>query len=272
MRHVPTAPELRRTLPWLAAERPEVFNAYQRSQHARVEKQLTQAAYVASSIGHKAREALFIGLYKVIGSRQISFEEFWEIPANKELRRLGAKGWVGGDAPPPVSWFDLELIDVYQDWKGKLILDWPPPEVSWTRWADQNEFGVKAILEESRLDKGMPSWNELLLTWEELVHLPESWIKVLNEWRCIYFIFDSADGKSYVGSAYGGKNLYGRWKNYAATGDGGNKLLRDRAPDKFRFSILERVSPDMKPEEVINLESNWKGRLHTRGEFGLNIN
>jgi hypothetical protein len=76
MRHVPTAPELRRTLPWLAAERPEVFNAYQRSQHPRVEKQLTQAAYVASSIGHKAREALFVGLYKVIGSRQISFEEF----------------------------------------------------------------------------------------------------------------------------------------------------------------------------------------------------
>jgi hypothetical protein len=64
----------------------------------------------------------------------------------------------------------------------------------------------------------------------------------------------------------------GRWLNYAKTGDGGNKLLRLRKPDNLHFSILQRVSPDMVPEDVIRLESTWKDRLHTRGEFGLNVN
>ena len=31
MRHRPTEPELRKALPWLAAERPDTFNAYQQN-------------------------------------------------------------------------------------------------------------------------------------------------------------------------------------------------------------------------------------------------
>jgi hypothetical protein len=130
---------------------------------------------------------------------------------------------------------------------------------------------VKAILEESALDKGMPRWDELILTWEELAHLPRSWVHVLKHWRGVYFIVDAVDGKGYVGSAYGDENLHHRWKNYADSGDGGNSRLRNRAPDEFVFSILELVSPTMKKEDVIQLESSWKARLHTR-EFGLNAN
>ena len=121
------------------------------------------------------------------------------------------------------------------------------------------------------LVKAMPGSDELGLTWGELDNLPRSWVHRLCQWRGIYFILDGADGKGYVGSAYGEKNLYGRWKNYAEKGDGGNKLLRDRAPDKFRFSILELVSPTETQDEVCRREKNWKDRLHTR-EFGLNAN
>jgi hypothetical protein len=115
----------------------------------------------------------------------------------------------------------------------------------------------------------MPCWNELKLTWEELRHLPKSWVQILCGWRAIYFILDGTDGKGYVGSAYGDQNLYGRWSNYRDSGDGGNKRLRERAPDKFRFSILEIVSLAATREDVIQREENWKDRLHTR-EFGLN--
>ena len=38
MRHRPTAPELRAVLPWLAAENPAAFNAYQQTQVPTVEK------------------------------------------------------------------------------------------------------------------------------------------------------------------------------------------------------------------------------------------
>ena len=117
----------------------------------------------------------------------------------------------------------------------------------------------------------MPAAEELTLSWEELRNLPSSWKSALAQWRGVYLILDRSDGKSYVGSAYGRDNILSRWSNYAARGHGGNKQLRGRKPENFLFSILERVSPDMVPEEVIQKETNWKKRLHTR-EFGLNDN
>ena len=101
---------------------------------------------------------------------------------------------------------------------------------------------------------------------------PESIISKLSEWRAIYYIWDGSDGKGYVGSAYGAANLLGRWLNYGAVGHGGNRLLRQRDPKNFRFSILQRVSPDMEQADVIAVENSWKERLHTREPWGLNDN
>jgi len=95
---------------------------------------------------------------------------------------------------------------------------------------------------------------------------------MLSQWRGVYYIFDTSDGKGYVGSAYGDKNLLGRWLNYAASGHGDNSLLRERDPQNFRFSILQLVAPVMDPTDVIQLESRWKERLHTRAPYGLNDN
>jgi hypothetical protein len=131
---------------------------------------------------------------------------------------------------------------------------------------------VKAIREESAFAAAMPDWRDMVLSWAELRAIPESWRHALAQWRGIYFIHDVADGRGYVGSAYGKENILGRWLNYSARGHGGNKLLRSRKPDNFRFSILELVSPDMAADDVIHLETRWKTRIHTRGEFGLNVN
>ena len=49
-------------------------------------------------------------------------------------------------------------------------------------------------------------------------------------------------------------------------------LLRQRDPKNFRFTILQRVSPDMDAGDVIRLEGTWKERLHTRSPLGLNDN
>jgi hypothetical protein len=45
--------------------------------------------------------------------------------------------------------------------------------------------------------------------------------------------------------------------------------LRKRDPKQFRFSILERVSPDLPPDEVIRIERSWMDRLDTI-RHGLN--
>jgi hypothetical protein len=58
---------------------------------------------------------------------------------------------------------------------------------------------------------------------------------------------------------------------YAGSGHDGNRNLRDRDPNEFLFTILQRTSPDMERGEIALLESSWKDRLQTR-DYGLNDN
>jgi hypothetical protein len=118
----------------------------------------------------------------------------------------------------------------------------------------------------------MPPWNEIDLSWTDLKALPTRWRNAMAQWRGVYLIFDTADGKAYVGSAYGADNILGRWLGYAATGHGDNRLLRGRDPIGFRFTILQTVPLDMPSDAVIAIEANWKRRLHTAHPFGLNAN
>ncbi|MFT5323272.1 MAG: hypothetical protein ACI8P0_001121 [Planctomycetaceae bacterium] len=272
LRHRPNEGQLNRVLPWLAAESPDVFNAYQQAQGERVEKAMSKASYVASFIGHEPGKAIFIGLYTVNGSKPLTRKQFWRVKTLQELRSHGMRGFTDDDKRDSLLWFDLRLTAFYSDWKGRLVVNWPGKEVSWWRWSDRNNIAVSAITQDSLLSSKMPKWDALDLSWSELSILPSEWKTRLSEWRAIYFIFDPSDGKGYVGSAYGEENLIARWLGYAATGHGGNRLLRKRSPNDFRFTILQRVSPDMEPADVIRLESSWKRRLHTRHPFGLNDN
>lgn len=273
LRHTPPEPELNKVLPWLAAEKHDVFNAYQQTQGKRLEKameKMVDSGYVASFIGCEPGNALFIGLYSIGKTRPLTLKQYWQVPAYKEMKAFGMQGLPKGSET--VLWFDLALTDLFASWKGKLVVGWPPPELSWWRRAHRNEIPVLSILEESRLDAAMPEWEAINLSWEELGILPSRWRAALEQWRGIYYIFDTSDGKGYVGSAYGEANIYGRWLNYAARGHGGNSLLRRRDPRHFRFSILQRVSPDMSATDLIRIEGSWKERLHTRQPFGLNGN
>ena len=276
LRHRPNEPELNKVLPWLAAEEPDVFNAYQQTQGERVERAMlamTGTGYIASFIGREPGKALFVGLYSIGESKPLSREEFWQVPAYVKLKTFGMRGFADERATASVLWFDLTLLtDFYGLWKGKLIVSWPPPERAWWRRAHRNEFPILAVLEDSALDAALPEWDEIDFTWEALQILPTRLRSKLSEWRGIYYIFDTLGRKGYVGSAYGESNLLGRWLSYAARGDGGNKLLRQRDPSSFRFTILQRVSPDSEASDVIRLEGSWKQRLHTRAPLGLNDN
>ena len=58
LRHRPKEPALRKVLPWLAAERPQVFNAYQREQNPDAEKALMKAEIAASFIAQDDEKSL----------------------------------------------------------------------------------------------------------------------------------------------------------------------------------------------------------------------
>jgi hypothetical protein len=274
LRHRPTELGLRKVLPWLAHEQPRVFNAYQQHHGEILEKamgKLEGKGHIASFIGLRPGEAVFAGFYEIAGSKSITYRQFWEIPEIQILKTHRLVGWQKGERKHH-QWFDLRRLDLHRDWIGKLVVAWPPPERSWWRYADRNNFPIRYITEESLFAPHMPDWRDLVLTWAELDAIPTSWRNALGHWRGIYMIHDTMDGKNYVGSAGGGKNLLGRWRNYAESGNGGNKHLISRKPETFLFSILERVSPDMPQEDIVELESTWKQRLHTLHPAGLNAN
>lgn len=268
IRHTPSEPELKRVLPWMAAEHPRLFNAYQSIQSPRAEGRMKKRSHLASFIAVEGGLCLFVGLYRKVGGRDVSFEEFVEHPDMQELVRYGMKL---PEPRPALHLFDLEPVaDFHPHLSGRLVCSMSEGR-EFLRRSEMNVFEVVRLHEQSLLTPEMPPWNELVLTWDELKVIPETWKARLREWRGLYYIFDTEIELGYVGSAGGADNILGRWLNYAATGHGGNVKLRGRNPANFRFSILERPSPDMPQDEICALETLWKLRLHTR-EHGLNDN
>jgi len=274
IRHRPQEKQLNKVLPWLAAERPDLFNAYQQTQNPKAEATFLKAKYLASFLGRKPGKALFVGLYKINGSTVMGYDACRQQPAVAELIGHGMGGGSAPEKPATIRWFDLTLDEsFYPNWKGRLVVKWPPPEIGYCRWAHTNDFPILAIHESSVLDAAMPSWDVLVLPWDQLGLIPSRWQDELKRWRGVYYIFDGSDGKGYVGSATGEDNIGGRWiDGYAKSGHGGNTLLVGRDPKNFRFSMLQLVAHDMDPAAVVNLEASWKRRLHTRAPFGLNEN
>jgi hypothetical protein len=269
-RHRPWEPALNRVMPWIVAEKPDLFRVYQQTHGPRLETALAKARTLVAFIGHGPRRALFAVVYDIRGARHIGFEEFWDLPGNRELEAHGMRGFLPKDDRKPLL-FDLAETDALAPWRGKLIIGWTGLERSWWRWAARNALPVEAITEESQFVPPMPDWKEIVLAWSDLAILPAHWRAALAQWRGVYFIFDAARERGYVGSAYGNENILGRWLNYKATGHGGNTQLRRSNPADLSFSILERTSPDLTSTEVMRLEARWKDRLHTRSH-GLNSN
>lgn len=274
VRHRPTEPELRRALPLLAADRLDIFNAYQAYQNPVAERSIVAqiGGWLASFISYGAGKAIFVGVYKIEGAEPESHEKYWSRSENKELAKLGLGAYSTAHSGARSLRFDLRLTSLDAEWRGKLIIGWPPPERSWVRRAHNNVMPILAIREESAFSAEPPPWYKIDFTWAELGILPQRMRAALEQWRGVYLIWDASDAKSYVGSAYGVSNILGRWESYAATGHGGNKHLRERDPTSFRFTVLELVSPNMPSGEVIQLETSWKRRLHTASPQGLNEN
>ena len=94
------------------------------------------------------------------------------------------------------------------------------------------------------------------------------WKHKLTACNCIYVISDSKTGKLYVGSTYNLDGIWGRWKEYANTGHGGNveliKLLGEDpnyAKDNFTWSILQTLPLKINEKEAVRIETLWKDKL-----------
>ncbi|HEV7252022.1 MAG TPA: GIY-YIG nuclease family protein [Mesorhizobium sp.] len=271
MRHAPQETRLKRALPTLAAEYPVQFDAYQSIQGERVARDLRRARHLASFIGHKPRHALFVGIFEVGTAQRVTREEWHARPGVRAILDLGCPDWEVGS-----TLFELTPTNHLAAWQGKLAVQWPKPEIRWWRWAAQSQMPITAIHEEAALTQAVPQWDELNLSLEELRAMPSRLREALAQWRAIYYIYDVTTRRGYVGSAYGAQNLRRRWEDYPRNGHGGNKLLKaaleegSTKAEDLRFTILQRLSPDLDSDDVIRLENSWMERLHTRAPSGFN--
>ena len=83
-------------------------------------------------------------------------------------------------------------------------------------------------------------------------------------------ILAQKSGDLYVGSAYGESGIWGRWRKYAKSGDGGNAPLRaliehdSDYPKQFRFSVLQILPKTLARDEVLQREVLYNHKLGTR--------
>ncbi len=268
-RHRPPQPDLRALLPSFVVEQPEMFRAYQSIQSPPAAAMMKRAKILAAFVGQDTGRAMFAGLSSIGGWREVVEADLASGTSQSRLAELGITFSLAPCAKD--TFFDLTSLPDFKEWVGRLEVDWPSRGLNWKLWANRAEFNIRAIHEESRFSEGMPHWSELSLKWRILRDLPKSWREKLSGWRGIYYIFDEARRLGYVGSASGSENILGRWRDYAATGHGGNKQLRQSRADDLRFSILQLTEQDRDPRDVVRLEQTWMTRLMTR-THGLNAN
>ncbi len=264
--HTTNLQPLRRMLPWIVAERPDLFDAYQSVHSRTAEMALRKRPLAASFVSMPGKKLVFVGLFRVASVEELPTTEIYRDPRFEEMAtQFGATDSAPARAIARADVqlkFDLAPIKALSGMRGRLLIIAPPGR-TYVRIAANLDAEVASIAEASVLVEPAPDWREFVLSGVEVRGLPDTWAAKLAEWRGVYLIVDKADGARYVGSAYGVENLLGRWRAHVAGAHGVTKELVVRDTDDFQFSIFERVSPDAGIEDVVALERNWMVRLDT---------
>ncbi len=225
---------------------------------------------VVSFYGLPGTRAGFYGVYKVLGHR----------PA-REGHTLEGCPWSFEWHQQAKFFYTLERDPRFDGLRDRLIVDWGLATRSWVQ-----KVSNKPVLEIQEPGRRLPPFDDYLefsLTFAQLKDLFAN-EEAHREWRArlsavggVYLILAETSGDLYVGSASGEGGVWGRWRQYAASGDGGNALLRDLIqrdaayPDRFRFSLLQVLPKTMARDEISRRESFYKVKLGSRAK-GLNLN
>lgn len=226
--------------------------AYQKEQGRDV---FADCDYIVSFIGLERGRSLFFGVFKVLGGR-----------------------FVRGHYV-----YDLEQVPDFNPLVDRLVIDWGASARAWLQWYHRQPKTVIEILPEGYIGN-FPGLLDFVLEFDELETLirnPEAnhdWKHHLSAVNGVYLILDRKTGKQYVGSAYGDEGIWGRWKNYVATGHGHNKELKKLLAEDlayhrrhFVYSILQTLPSNVSARESIEIEALYKRKLGVR-VHGLNAN
>lgn len=239
---------------------PELFLHYASEQGSPI---FDDVDYIVMFLGESNCTGRFLGVYKNNGCLQDVHYE---------------------DAPYV---YDLCEVEGFNPLKERVIIDWGTAAVSWHQYYN-NLKPVIRIDEGIESQEGVPyfkSYADINLSYEQLQKVIKSgdttWRTALQSLNCIYMITDRHTGKQYVGSTYN-KNtaesgIWHRWSEYAETGHGGDKtlkeLLKDNPKYKYNFSwiVLETLPLNVTAKEAVKRENLYKEKFLTR-LFGYNNN
>lgn len=231
---------------------------------------LHQVKQILSFYGLPGTRAGFYGAYRVLGCRPASEGRTLEgCPWSQEWRR---------DA---TYFYELERDTRFDHLRDRLIIDWGQATRAWVQKSSN-----KPVLEIQAPGRRLPPFDDYLefsLTFDQLKDLFAN-EEAHREWRArlsavggIYLILAETSGDLYVGSASGEGGIWGRWRQYAHSGDGGNVLLQNLIsrqsayPARFRFSLLQVLPKTMARDEILKREALYKAKLGSRAR-GLNLN
>ena len=230
---------------WYIKDR-QTFINYQGEQS---EDRFKDVDYIVSFIGEEGTTARMVGVYRILGLDE------------EKMKRI-ANGRF---------FYRMEEVSGFDELNERVIIDWGKSAITWHQWLHKNDKEVVAI-ERKGIDWVCPDYEEIMLSYEQLQRVFNEQISVwknkLSASNCIYVISDSKSGNLYVGSTYNREGIWGRWKDYASTGHGGDvelvKLLEadpEYAKKYFTWAILQVLPLGIQDEKAISIETLWKNKL-----------
>lgn len=235
----------------------EVFEKYQSIQKKTYRTTLSPSKYWASFIVNLSGDEMFAGLYELEGIHS-EFEDIY-VPGSEE----------------PYSSIDhdhyeLKLSDLFQDFIGKLIIDWGAGKLAWIQKAENQDKEVLEIRQKFK-EPDFIGYMKFIQPLSRLDRLPFNWIDSLKSANGVYLLTCPESRELYVGSATGEDGFWGRWQNYIKDGHGGNLGLKDRDKSDYQVSILQVAGSNMTKDEILKAEGIWQEKLKSN-EIGLNRN
>lgn len=245
---------------------PPAFDLYQSTQDATPRQRARfKSRYWASFVAPSRSSTLFVGLYevKLIG------------PAPQGAIDPLSDGPVGGSIER-TSFYDLyecSRMAALSTYIGRISVHWGDTTSARRAWIQRADNQDKEIIELTRSfrEDEFPGFTKLIRPLSEIETMPPTWKAILSANCGVYLLACPRTREHYVGSAYAQSGFLGRWQAYVANSHGGNIGLRGRDPSDYLVSVLEVAGSNATTQDIIDLETTWKEKLHSR-DIGLNRN